>query len=220
MLLKELVLQTKNIDELYAFYKNVLQLDVMKSGAKTVLISAGKTRLIFQETNDTEKPFYHFAFNISSNKIKESLKWLKDKVEVLWIEEYKSYIAEFTNWNARSVYFFDVAGNVVELIARFDLDDEVDELFSSSHIRNVSEIGIVFNAEQFDASVNHIMQEYQLEYFSKQPPLKHFRAIGDDEGLFIVVPEQRNWYPTNIPCKIFPLTIVFENNNKEYRLKL
>ena len=107
MLLKELILQTKKIDELYAFYKNVLQLEVIKSEAKTISINAGKTRLIFQETNDTENPFYHFAFNIPSNKIEEGLQWLKDKVEVLWIEEYKNYIAEFTNWNARSVYFFN-----------------------------------------------------------------------------------------------------------------
>ncbi|HEY2727073.1 MAG TPA: hypothetical protein VGI61_07875, partial [Parafilimonas sp.] len=98
--------------------------------------------------------------------------------------------------------------------------DEVDEIFSSKHIRNVSEIGIVLNAEKFDESVNAIMQQYQLEHFSKQPPLKHFCAIGNDEGLFIVVPKHRNWYPTNIAGGIFPLSVVFENGNKEYRLQL
>ncbi len=220
MLLEQLILQTKNINELYNFYKNMLQLEVIQPDAKTISINAGKTRLIFEQTDNAEKPFYHFAFNIPSNKIEDALHWLKDKVEVLWIEDYKKYIAEFTNWNARSVYFLDATGNIVELIARFDLHDEVDEPFSSSHIRNVSEIGIVLNAEKFDANVDKIKQEYQFEYFSKQPPLKYFRAIGNDEGLFIVVPEQRNWYPTNIPCKIFPLSISFENNNQEYRLQL
>jgi hypothetical protein len=220
MLLKEIILQTKNINELYAFYKNTLQLEVIKSGLKTVSIKTGKTALIFQEVSALENPFYHFAFNIPSNKIEEAFQWLKDKVELLWIEEYKNYIAEFTNWNARSVYFIDPAGNIVELIARFDLRDEVDESFSSSHIRNVSEIGIVFESEQFDASINKVMQKYQLEYFFKQPPFKHFRAIGDDEGLFIIVPDNRNWYPTTIPSKVFPLSIVFENNNREYCLQL
>ena len=220
MQLKELILQTKNIDELYAFYKNTLQLEVIKPDAKTISIHAGKTTLIFSETNDSEKPFYHFAFNIPSNKIEEALQWLKDKVDLLWIEEYENYIAEFSNWNARSVYFFDTAGNIVELIARFDLHDKVDEPFSSSHIRNVSEIGIVLNAEKFNTGVNEMMQQHELEYFSKQPPLKHFRAIGNDEGLFIVVPEHRNWYPTNVPSKIFPLSAVFENNNNAYRLQL
>jgi catechol 2,3-dioxygenase-like lactoylglutathione lyase family enzyme len=220
MLFKEITLQTKNIDELYNFYKNTLQLKVVKPNAKTISINAGRTTLIFEQTNTAEKSFYHFAFNIPSNKMEEALQWLKEKVELLWIEDYKNYIAEFTNWNARSVYFLDAAGNIVELIARFDLHDEVDETFSAKHIRNVSEIGIVFNAEQFDARVNELIQQHQLEYFSKQPPMKHFRAIGDDEGLFIVVPEHRNWYPTNIAGGIFALSIVFENDDREYRLQL
>ena len=80
---------------------------VIETNAKTISINAGKTTLIFQQTNNPEKPFYHFAFNIPSNKIDEAFQWLKDKVEILWIDEYKNYIAEFTAWNARSVYFMD-----------------------------------------------------------------------------------------------------------------
>jgi hypothetical protein len=220
MLFKEIILQTKNINELYDFYKNKLQLKVVKPNATTVSIVAGKTTLIFEQTNNTAKPFYHFAFNIPFDKIEEALQWLKDKIELLWIEEYKNYIAEFTGWNARSVYFSDAAGNIVELIARFDLHDEVNEAFSPQHIRNVSEIGIVVPAEQFDISLDEMMQQYQLEYFSRQQPLKYFRAIGNNEGLFIVVPEHRNWYPTNTASGIFPLSVVFENNNREYHLLL
>jgi hypothetical protein len=220
MLFKEIILQAKDVDALYDFYKNTLRFRVVKTSSQTISINAGKTTLIFKQTNNAEKPFYHFAFNIPSNKIEEVLQWLKNKVELLWIEDYKNYIAEFTNWNARSVYFLDAAGNIVELIARFYLHDEVDETFSPQHIRNVSEIGIVFNAEQFDVSVNELLQQHQLKYFSKQPPLKHFRAIGNDEGLFIVVPEHRNWYPTNIAGRIFALSIVFENDGREYWLRL
>jgi hypothetical protein len=220
MLIKELILQTKYLNELYSFYKDVFKLKVIKQNANTISINAGKTILVFQQTNNAEKPFYHFAFNIPSNKIEEAFQWLKNKVEILWIKEYKNYIAEFTAWNARSFYFIDPAGNIVELIARFNLHDEVEETFSSSHIRNISEIGIVFEAENFDARIKAMLTQYQLKYFSKQPPLPHFRAVGDDEGLFIVVPEHRNWYPTNIPSKIFSLSAVFENNDIVYHIQL
>ena len=220
MLFKEIMLQTKDIHKLYDFYKNKLQLKVAKPNSNTVSIEAGKTTSIFKQTGSAEKSFYHFAFNIPSNKIEEAVEWLKNKVDLIWIEDYKNYIAEFTNWNARSIYFPDAVGNIVELIARCDLHDKVDETFSSQHIRNVSEIGVVFNAEQFDKRVNELIHQNQLEYYSKQPPLKHFRAIGDDEGLFIVVPEHRNWYPTNNASKIFPLSVVFENNGREYCLQL
>lgn len=220
MLLKKLILQTKHLNELYHFYKNILQMPVTQTNSKNISIAAGKTTLVFQQTNITENPFYHFAFNIPSNKIEEAFQWLKNKVEVPWIEDYKNYIAEFTSWHARSVYFIDVGGNIVELIARFDLYNDDTALFSASQILNISEIGIVLNADKFDESTNKLLQQYQLEYFSKQPPMPHFRAIGNDEGLFIVVPEMRNWYPTTIQSEIFSLSILFENNNTQYHLQL
>jgi catechol-2,3-dioxygenase len=154
-------------------------------------------------------------FNIPSNKIEEALQWLNDRVQLLWIEDYESYIADFTAWHARSVYFKDPAGNILEFIARFDLHDTTSEPFSALQIRNISEIGIVLPTEKFDKEVNDLLQKFQMNYFSRQPPMKHFRAIGDDEGLLIVVPEHRNWYPTNIPGRIFPLAVKFEIAGKE-----
>ena len=40
------------------------------------------------------------------------------------------------------------------------------------------------------------MTDYGLSYFSRQAPADDFVALGDDNGLFIVVNDQRNWYPT------------------------
>ena len=215
MLLKEIKLQTKNVSAIYNFYNHVLQLPVTKPGSTGIVITAGKTNLFFEEVTGEADPFYHFAFNIPSNKIEEALQWLNDRVQVLWMEDYESYIAAFTAWHARSVYFKDPAGNILELIARFDLHDTTSEPFSALQIRNISEIGIVLPIEKFDKEVDDLLQKFQMNYFSRQPPMKHFRAIGDDEGLLIVVPEHRNWYPTNIPGCIFPLTVKFEIAGKE-----
>ncbi len=220
MLLKEIRLQTKHLSALYHFYKDVLHLKVSQSNTETIAIVAGQTTLIFEATDDTANPFYHFAFNIPANKIEEALQWLQGKVELLWMEEYKSYIANFTNWHARSLYFIDPAGNILELIARFDLNDNASDPFSAEQIRNISEIGLVFNNREFDEHVNKLLYNFQLQYFSKQPPMKHFRATGDDEGLFIVVPQHRNWFPANTPCGIFSLSVKFKNNNREHHLQL
>jgi catechol 2,3-dioxygenase-like lactoylglutathione lyase family enzyme len=220
MMLNEIILQTKHINELYEFYKNILQLPVHKINSENILVTAGKTSLIFESVNSTTDPLYHFAFNIPSNTIEEAFQWLKNKVEILWIEEYKNYIAEFSDWNARSVYFTDPAGNILELIERSDLHDTIAETFSSSHIRCISEIGIVYKDENFDESVNELLQKFQLQYFSKQPPMKYFRGAGDDEGMFIIVPEHRNWFPTKIASGIFPLSVKFISDKKQYVLKL
>ena len=218
MHLREISLQTKNITALSDFYASVLGLPVFED-SKRITVTAGSTTLHFDATIDS-KPFYHFAFNIPSEKIEEAARWLQGKVELLWIDEYQSEIAEFSTWNARSVYFFDPAGNIVEFIARAELNDHPTEPFSAAQIRSVSEIGLVLPFEMFDQKVNDLMQRFQLKYFSKQPPMKHFRAIGDDEGLFIVVPENRNWYPTNIAAGIFPLDVKFINEGKELELRL
>lgn len=215
MLLKEIRLQANDLHPLYNFYKDVLELRVAYFKGKSISVSVGKSQLIFEETNDIENPFYHFAFNIPSNKFEEAFEWMKKKVALLWLDDYKSYIADFVNWNAKSFYFLDVAGNILEMISRFDLKDNAVETFSSSQIRNISEIGLVLPEKSFDDDVNEFMQRFSLSYFNKQPPKPGFRAIGNDEGLFITVPENRIWYATkDKSSRILPLYLTFMEDGK------
>lgn len=204
-------MQANRLFPLYHFYKNVLELQVTDDSDAHFTIHTGLSKLVFEKTKDPlTYPTYHFAFNIPSNRIQEAHDWLKERTELLWIDDYKSYIADFTNWNAKSVYFLDPAGNIAELIARADLNDRIDEPFSSEHIRNVSEIGLVFAEPGFLRSIEQILKDHNLEYFAKQPPLEKFCAIGNDEGLFIIVPEHRSWYPCkDRPAGIFPMKISF-----------
>ncbi|KAA9041767.1 hypothetical protein FW778_07045 [Ginsengibacter hankyongi] len=221
MLLKEIRLQTKNLSALYNFYKEVLELKTFYSGEKSIAISAGKSSLIFEETKGDVNPFYHFAFNIPPNKFEEAFEWMKQKVELLWLDDYKGYIADFVNWHAKSFYFLDPAGNIVELIARFDLNDNVDARFSSNLIRNTSEIGLVYPQKSFQHDVEKLLVQYHLPYFDKQPPLPQFKAVGDDEGLFVIVPENRVWFSSkNTTSQIFPMHILFIEDNKLNELKM
>ncbi len=219
MLIKELRLQSTNILSLFSFYKENLQLAVFRSGSG-ITITAGETKLIFEEAPKTTNSFYHFAFNIPSNKLEEAYEWAKEKVKLLWLNDYKGYIADFVNWHAKSFYFKDPGGNILEMISRFDLNDNADEPFSPAQIRNVSEIGVVFPEKSFDADVKAMKKEYALDHFDKQPPLEHFRAIGDDEGLFIVVPENRVWFATEDKAKMCNTEVTFLNKNKLHKLTL
>jgi len=221
MLLKEIQLQTNYLSALHHFYQDVLELNTVYSDKESIVVTAGKSKLIFDKTDADVDPFYHFAFNIPSNKFEEAFEWMKQKVELLWLEDYKNYIADFVNWHAKSVYFLDPGGNILELIARFDLNDIVDEKFSSAQIRNVSEIGLVFPVESFDNDVDKLLEQYPLSYFNKQPPMPHFRAVGNDEGLFVIVPENRVWFSTkNTRSQIFPMSVLFMDNDKLYELKM
>jgi hypothetical protein len=99
------------------------------------------------------------------------------------------------------------------------LNNKTDEPFSSTQFLSINEVGLVFKQNEFEQRASALLNSYWLSYFSKQPPLPQFRAIGDDEGLFVVVPEQRNWYPTEKPAGIYPMTIQFENSNKKFEME-
>lgn len=214
MRISSITLQTKNVAALAAFYRTVLELPVMQSGNQFTITLATST-IEFTQAAEQE-PFYHFALTIPSNKIEEAKAWLQQRTTLIWIDDYKSVVADFVNWNAQSLYFFDAAGNVVELIARFDLNNAAEASFSSKQFLSISEIGLVFREEEIENRTSELLHQYSLDYFSKQPPSPNFKAIGDEEGLFIVVTNNRNWYPTSKASAVFPLQMQFEVNGKKY----
>ncbi len=219
MHLKEIKLYTAHLQELFYFYNEILGMNCNRSGNEMHILTRDSL-LRFEESAANDDPYYHFAFNIPSNKIEEAYTWLTKRVKLLWIEDYKSYIADFSNWHAKSLYFIDPGGNIAEFISRSDMTDIVDEPFSAAHIRNVSEIGLVFSLSSFDQKTRQLLSERGLSYFIRQPPLDGFRAIGNDEGLFICVSEHRSWYPVkDKPAFIYPMQILVKTENTEFLLQ-
>ena len=104
MLLTEIILQANSLTSLHQFYKEVMDLPVSFSDESTLQVQVGKSTLIFEKNSGLVQPFYHIAYNIPSNQFDEVYAWFKPKVEFLWVEDYKSYIADFKNWNAKSFY--------------------------------------------------------------------------------------------------------------------
>ena len=217
MQLTEIILQANNLASLKHFYKEVMDLPVSFSDEKTLWVQAGKSVLIFETNEEIKDPYYHIAFNIPSNKFEEAFEWFKSRVSFLWVYDYKSYIADFTNWNARSFYFYDPAGNILEMIARFDLDNKITRDFTGASICNISELGIVFPVHHFEYEVASFMKKYSLHFFEKQPPGPNFKVAGDDYGLFIMVPEGRDWAPgTGKKSVIFPISVSFETQHGQF----
>ena len=217
MEITDIKLQTSSLNELTSFYRYELELATETNSDGNIKIGIGRTTLVFEQVKGAD-PFYHFAINIPSNKIDEAKTWLSPRAELVWMDDYKSEIADFRNWNAKSVYFYDPAGNVLELIARFDLDNKMYEPFSSAQFLCVSEMGIVSKLGDLDNAADRLLNDYDLNYFTRQPPLPQFRAIGDNNGLFILVPEKSNWYPTAKASGVFPMKVQFINGGKKYEL--
>jgi len=214
MKLAHIQIQTNNIQQTLTFYTTVLGLSIVKNNEETLSIQAGNSILEFVE-NPQFNSIYHFAFNIPENKLDEAIEWCKNKVDLIFIED-QNVITNFENWNANAVYFYDNNGNLLEFIARHDLNNTQNESFSSKSILNISEIGIV--NENPLALGKELIAKHNLKFFSKNDNSELFAAVGDDEGLLIIVKPNRNWYPTQTPSESNKTQVIIENNEIQSEL--
>jgi catechol-2,3-dioxygenase len=216
MNIASLQLLTNNLEQVAQFYSEVLGLEITHKDQLSIAFVTASSTVTFIASN-IKNPYYHFAFNIPANKIEEALLWMEKRVSVLHISG-PTKIADYTNWKAKAFYFFDPANNIVEFIARFDLNNSSHTSFGSSSILEISEIGIV--ADDVYNKSQHIISNYNLPIYSKQPPLENFTAIGDDHGLLIVVSKEKNWFPTHMPAKPFALKATIISEGKTIDLSM
>lgn len=212
----ELELLTDSITETESFYNDVIGLETISKTNSSVSFTAGSTKLTFRSSENL-KPVYHFAFDIPNNKLQEAFAWIEKKTGILEVVPPEK-IADFYNWNAKSFYFYDNNANILEFIARFSLDNTSEKLFDGSLVLSVSEIGFV--TKNVSKLSDEMSNKYDLSIFPKQPKLDKFIVLGTDTGLFILVEENRDWYPTHQKAKSFWTKVVFDNNGKTREIEV
>ncbi|MDM1348313.1 glyoxalase [Myroides marinus] len=201
-------IQTNNLEVSKQFYTEVLQLPIIESLEENFTLQVGQSILTFEQT-DVNVEIYHYAFNIPSNQIENALVWAKAHLSLIENVE-GNLVTTFETWKAKSIYFTDNNGNILEFIAREDIQVNVQGDFSPSQIINISEMGIV--TEQPMVQAEKLIADYGLSYFEKNEPTEQFLALGDDHGLLIMVTPNRNWYPTSIAAQFTPAEIMIESN--------
>jgi hypothetical protein len=184
------------------FYAGVLDLPV-RLDPPVLEVKAGQSDLLFTESPAFDGA-YHFAFNIPENQFDAAKKWISSRVPLLRDEngqdEFKS-----ENWNSHSVYFKDAAGNVLEFIARHDLNNAVNGEFDSRQILKVSEIGLP--SEDVVGLANEICKRLDVFVF-RQEPNETFTPVGDDDGLLILPIKDRIWIPNSgVPARLLSVGV-------------
>ncbi|MGH7468079.1 MAG: VOC family protein [Longimicrobiales bacterium] len=188
------------------FYQDRLGLPVARYDGSAVSLRVGATTIDFAPTNQGE-PVYHLAFNIPENKIESALEWLTSRAVLLPHYQSGRTIVDWPDWNAHSIYFLDPAGNVLEVIARHDLDNAVSGAFGPADLLNVSELGLVVDDPH--ATLDLLRRELGVR---NKSVLSDFGAVGDDHGLFIVSAVNRPWMPTDDrPARPFPARVVIRH---------
>ncbi len=208
MKITKLELYTDKVQDLKIFYVMVLGFELHNETESDFTIKAGHTLLTFRWGNPTQaSPSYHFAFNIPENKIEEARRWLYSRSVPLLKWEGED-VVDFPNWNAQALYFLDPADNIVELIARRDLANVSTVNFNAQSITSVSEIGLP--VPEIEPFYQQLKVRFDLPLYSHIADLTKFCPTGDPEGLFIIVPLERAWFPTKLINGVHPLVVTIE----------
>ena len=212
MKIKELTLFTNQIEAQKDFYENLLGLELLNKYDHEISFKLQNSILKFVKNEDFHP--YHFAFTIPTNKVKESLQWLKDRVAI--IKDGDNEIVDFPAWNAESIYFYDADKNILEFIARKNLKNSTSEAFNSSDILEISEIGLA--TEDFEGKFQTLTSIPGIEKFSGGKEV--FSAIGSERGLFILIDKTRkDWFPSSDKAYASEFTAKIETDNNPYIVK-
>lgn len=198
MKITAITIETNSLIKTEHFYSDILHFNLSYKSDLELHYQIGHSLLKFIQTPNPTA-VYHYAFNIPASLLDAALIWSTQNLELIKNPN-DEWITTFENWNAQAIYFYDNNGNLLEFIARHDREEIVSTVsFDPSKVESISEIGIV--TAQPMVLAEEWIDQHGLSYFEKSPPTKDFLAIGDDEGLLIVVSPQRNWYPTTIPAR-------------------
>ncbi len=205
MQITRLELQTLDLKEQALFYGETLELDTRIIAGTQVVVRAGTTELVFTQADENQCSPYHFAFNIPENQFETAKQWLAMRAEIL-TDENGNITTHSKTWNSDSLYFKDVAGNILELIARHELQNAGSQFA----ILSVSEIGVA--AEDVLTLMSSLQEKAGLLPY-KGESSETFTAVGNADGLFIVVKQGRIWYPnTDVPAQLLPLRVHIQVN--------
>ena len=176
------------------FYHQALGLRVVDERADRLTLAAGLTQLTFVSAGpEAGNPFYHFAFNIPENQIVEALKWQKTHSAMIPVPEdlrdskYPVEVVNYRHWNAHSIFFFDPAQNVVEYIARHDLENARTGAFDRRDILYASEIAFV--VDDVPGTASKLGEAAGMTLYGRGSDV--FTALGDERGLLLVMKRGR-----------------------------
>jgi catechol 2,3-dioxygenase-like lactoylglutathione lyase family enzyme len=210
-----LELSSKDLKAQRDFYADILELPVTLDSS-SLEVKAGNTVLRFTQAPSEFNGAYHFAFNIPENQYQAAKQWITSRLSLLrdkaGTEDFES-----KSWTSTSLYFLDAAGNVLEFIARHNLQNAASGEFNTSRILNVSEIGLP--SEDVISLADQLCTKLGLSVF-KQEPNEAFTPVGDDNGLFILPVKDRIWMPdSGVPAKLLPVKVRGTANGREWEVR-
>ena len=193
-LIENIKLQTSvALSEMKTFYHEKMEFPIVNEQKNEITFEVGNSTLTFVKIAVTENnPWYHFAFNIPENKLLKAREWQLKRTSLILTPrrsrdpDFPDDVRNFSHWNAHSLFFYDPAGNLLEHIARHDLNNAKPGSFTKDDILNISEIAFVVDDQQ--AMAKKFYDEFSLNVYPKNTSF--WWAMGDENGLLLAIPKR------------------------------
>ncbi|APG58978.1 VOC family protein [Christiangramia salexigens] len=211
MKIKKLTIYTSKVKRQLQFYRDELNFQVRDYDETSFELLTGYSILRF-EYRENAKP-YHIAFHIPDNQEEEALRWIENERSALPNNNQK--IIDFSNWGAKSVYFYDEDKNIMELISRRDFSKPKSAIFSADSIVGVAEIGLA--TVNIQEKFKKMQTECGLVKFDGD--LERFCAVGEASGLIITINKnEKVWFPTGDKAFSADFILEFEYDQTGYSM--
>ena len=196
--IRQAQLATRSLDDTARFWERLGCPVDRVDGVVEVVV--GSTRLLFRELPGMTGAL-HLAITIPAGTFAAAAEWIAGIATVLVDADGRDEFEGPPNWNSRSVYFEGPDQQLLELIERRDLAAAalapapvapVSGPASAVPLLSVSEVGI---AVPDVLGAVGTLRRAGLEPYAN-PAAEGFAAVGDVDGLVILVSPERRWFPT------------------------
>lgn len=187
MQIKEALLPTRSTSAVAAFFDRLGCVVTRDGPSVTVKIGLSQVRFVEKDFDGS----HHLAFTIPTGTSDRAHQWLEQRTPLLSGDDRTEFEGP-ESWNSRSMYFNGPDGQVLELIERRVLPTRHVESFTADDLECVSEIGVA--VPDVLAAVTTLRAAGIQPYGNK--PTGDFAAVGDIDGLLILVSPGRAWFPT------------------------
>ena len=209
MNIQQVTMYASNFEATKQFYLTHLAFPHTSSDENSFTIQVGQTTVTFHKALEDKTPFYHFAFNVPSNQFEEAKAWVKSKVTLSTEEGEDEVYFEFID--AKSIYFEDPAGNIVEFICRLSDATKSDKPFSATSLQKMSEMSLAVRNKLEVVTLLHDVGIFKRNDEEITPTGLTFMGDRADATYLLLVNEGRTWYFSTKEAVSYPLSITLTN---------
>ncbi|EON70364.1 hypothetical protein [Lysinibacillus sphaericus] len=206
MKITKVKLYAYDLPKLKEFYCEKLGLALLTSNDSFFEIAVGESMITFERISTSVNKQYHFAFNIPSNLFVQAKNWVKGRVDILQLDQQDEVY--FERIKAHSFYFYDPEENVVELIARSEVNPHSDtDAFLPAHLLNIGEINLT--TDSIHEVATYLIEHGILPCYGEEVHIDALTFMGNyEDGTNILLgPSKRNWYFSNKDAIVSPISI-------------